>query len=1794
MLRLATAMLVGGYLLGLVAANPAIAATVVWSGADAGNGNTNWSDANNWSGGTPGPAISIYFFDPGSNASPGTVNNIVDGNTTILFLQYGNTNGFHTTQINIGVQLTVSNTAAATLVFAGTDTDNGASQTSYTTIKGPGTFTVTDTNSGSSFIVQQDSANTGSHMATLDLSGLANFNLTAGQLMVGAANPSSGNNWLQGTLYLAATNNIRVNGAAPAIDAGDAVNNGGTSYLYLGQTNAIFADSMTIAHSKANVTLAFNPGIAGSNPTMNLNGNTNARVSVLAIGDFSAQTTSASTTIGTMDLSGGTENALVDTCYVGRGQSGSGSGPSTGTLRLGAGAFNVNTLTAGYVNANPAAGSVTGSVFLTNGTLVVNSSALLAYNAGATNACSGTLAVTNGTVLANSIVAGGGTSKVALTGGLLVVSNTMAAPSAPLSSLVVNQGAVLQFATINQQTNAATKSLVSDNSGAINITTLPIVINYPSQYPLIYCPSGGASGVRFAMGTLPGSYQGMISNDNTSTIWLVITNGPALPKKDVWTGAVNTNWDTSTLNWATNGTAAAYSEGDLVAFNDSAQTGNVNLTGLIPHAPYSWTITNSVLNYKFTGSNTVSGVTGLAKYGSASVTLADSGDSFSGGIAVNGGTVVLDETNGAITGGLSVGVGATAQIGNGDAYGSLPAGAVTDDGSLVFDQTTTDLVSTPITGSGSLTQDGTGTLELSGTNVYTGNTTVLQGTLALMGGGSVASSAIVVVSNATLDVSGAAGPTFAGNLDMTNGIVTIGTTNINCSGLNLGGASNTLNVAALPPIVVYPTNLTLIQSSGGISGYNFVLGRLPAGSPAYAGTLARSNNAVVLTLTAGPLAGVNATVSFSATNAGLPVNPAFCGLSYEKSQLTAHLFVSNDVSLISMFSQIAPAVLRVGGNSVDTTCWDGLSNKTPITASEVDAFAGFVKALPPTWHVIYGINMSVNNPTNCAAEAAYVANALGPSLLGFEIGNECDLYHGNGIRTSSYTYADFLAEWQALAAAITNTVPGWAITNGGNGWTLTGPASAGNTSGYTVPFASNEAGVISLLTQHYYRANGQSPSSTMQLLLTPDTGLPGTIQTLVSAANSANLPLGFRMGECGSFYNGGAPNISDAYGSALWSLDFMFTLATNGARGLNFHGGGDGTGYTPIADNGTAVVQARPEFYGLKMFSLVSQGNAIPANVTLASNINFTAYGVRRAGGGISALLNNKDTNNYARVNINLGPDVTSAELIELSGPALDSTNDYTLGGAVINPDGSWSGGVQAVLPATNGQLSLVVPPISAILLNPVVTEGSNVLLSSDALNTSSWTGTNWTDGLAPHSGADYFTSTNLLRTPTTGGAVTFAADSLTLGPAVQTNSSLKLKLNAPGGTYIINNCTNAGGVIDAGVSDATNFLSGTNWFASAPGGFGLANDNTRCIVLTNLYLSGTATLSNGVASASDGMGTIVYAGNATNFTGPLITSSDTTLQAYSQTNLGGAPASFNAGQFVLDDGIFQPLASMALNNANSGVSINSGGGTFEVGPGLVLTVAEPIAGTGGLTNEGGGLLVFSGANSYSGVTTIASGKLALSGSASIVNTPTIVVSGGGTFDVSGLNSAFNLGAGQTLSNSAVGAVISGTNNTGSGTVSLLYDGINPSFIITNGGMTLSGTTTLKVNNTGGRLTLGSHYKIIERATTGNEGVVAGTPPVSATVGGNGAAGAAALEISGGELYLEILPGTPTNLTYNLSGGLLNLNWPTNYTGWVLQSNSVGLASTDWYPVAGSGNSNGIQVTIDPTQTNVFYRLMLP
>jgi hypothetical protein len=436
-----------------------------------------------------------------------------------------------------------------------------------------------------------------------------------------------------------------------------------------------------------------------------------------------------------------------------------------------------------------------------------------------------------------------------------------------------------------------------------------------------------------------------------------------------------------------------------------------------------------------------------------------------------------------------------------------------------------------------------------------------------------------------------------------------------------------------------------------------------------------------------PVPNTTATVALNVAAPGALLGSAFAGLSYEKSKLTSPLFSGSNTAMISMLRLLGPSVLRVGGNSVDTTSWKGsASGLTPIVPADVDALAAFAQA--SGWSVIYGINMAKNTIANSVDEATYAASKLGSLLLGFEIGNEPDLYASNGDRATTYAFADFDTEWQAIAAAIRQALPASV---------LTGPAAAYNVSGYTVPFAHANAAELALLTQHYYRANGQDASSTLALLLQPDPALLKNLQLLSSAANA--LPLGFRMGECNSFYNGGAPNVSDGYGTALWSLDYMFSCALAQCRGVNFHGGGNGTGYTPIADSNGAVVEARPVFYGMTMFAQLAQGHAVPATVTLGQSVNFTAYGVARTDGGTNVLLVNKDPAITVIAAVDAGATVRAMVPLALTGPGLSATTGLLLGDVGIGADGTWSPQKASPLAAANGQLTVNVAPLSALLL---------------------------------------------------------------------------------------------------------------------------------------------------------------------------------------------------------------------------------------------------------------------------------------------------------------------------------------------------------------------------------------------------------------------------------------------------------------------------------------------------------------
>jgi hypothetical protein len=229
-------------------------------------------------------------------------------------------------------------------------------------------------------------------------------------------------------------------------------------------------------------------------------------------------------------------------------------------------------------------------------------------------------------------------------------------------------------------------------------------------------------------------------------------------------------------------------------------------------------------------------------------------------------------------------------------------------------------------------------------------------------------------------------------------------------------------------------------------------------------------------------------------------------------------------------------------------------------------------------------------------------------------------------------------------------------------------------------------------------ANGQSDASTIDFLLQPHPALVTDLQALADAAASHAIADGYRLSECNSFYNGGAPNISDAFGTALWAIDFLFTNAEYGSTGANFHGGGNGTGYTPIADQNGGVVGARPIFYGMLLFSKIGQGTMLGTSGVPAA-INFSAYAVASAAGGTTVVLDNKDRATAVHAIVDRGTAATSANVVFLRGPSLDATTGVTLAGAPISPDGGFAPDPPTSLPTAGNTFTVDVPPASAALV---------------------------------------------------------------------------------------------------------------------------------------------------------------------------------------------------------------------------------------------------------------------------------------------------------------------------------------------------------------------------------------------------------------------------------------------------------------------------------------------------------------
>ena len=131
------------------------------------------------------------------------------------------------------------------------------------------------------------------------------------------------------------------------------------------------------------------------------------------------------------------------------------------------------------------------------------------------------------------------------------------------------------------------------------------------------------------------------------------------------------------------------------------------------------------------------------------------------------------------------------------------------------------------------------------------------------------------------------------------------------------------------------------------------------------------------------------------------------------------------------------------------------------------------------------------------------------------------------------------------------------------------------------------------------------------------------------------------------------------------------------------------------------------------------------------------------------------------------------------------------------------------------------------------------------------------------------------------------------------------------------------------------------------------------------------------------------------------------TLSVAADLYLGATPSSALADQITLNAGTLQATDSFTLH-AHRGMTLGASGGTFAVDASKSVNYAGIMAGTGGLTKSGSGTLTLTGADTYSGGTTVSTGNLVVGGAANALGTGSVSVASRLSFDTSSAASYAN------------------------------------------------------------------------------------------------------------------------------------------------------------------------------------------
>jgi autotransporter-associated beta strand protein len=1546
-----------------------------------------------------------------------------------------------------------------------------------------------------------------------------------------------------------------------------------------------------------------------------------------------------------------------------------GANSYTGVTAVNAGTLSVGAMANGGSPSDIGAASAASANLVLNGSTLQYTGGAASTDRGATLGASGaTVEIDSAPLTDGGVIVGSGS--LAKTGpGTLVLfgantfSGGLAVSGGELD--INNGGSSSANSAIGTGTLTIGAGAVIDNTSGSDVILLP---NNPQVWGNSFIFGGFGNNLNLGAGpvSLPVACTATVFG-NTLTVGGVISGAGGLTKVGAGTLVL------SSAN--TFSGAVTLTEGTLAIGNDrSLGTGQLNFNGGTVGATFqsvdgtAHTITNAL---NFTGSagvNTIFGGTGNLKFtggannGTAKIlTVNNPQTEFSGALigasartVAGTGTLILSGAN-TYSAGTTINPGATLQLGNGGASGSLStSGIIDDEGTLKFNRTNAmvqgiDFASAPIVGAGSVVQNGAGTTTLNAANAYTGPTVINAGELFITpayqnagdvqvadgAGFGVSASSVsnsAVIGNLTLGSSGQTTLDFSYGLtgNPTNAALIASTITINgSSSIRIGGSF----VAGTFPVLKYgsfsgsfngtvtgPRGVTATLSNDTVNRIIYVTVSSVGSGITWTGTNGVSPNVWDLNTTANWLIGSTPTdyienvppgdaVTFNDSGSGTvllsnTVSPANVTIS---NASVAYTFQgTGQINSPGGLTKVGAGALTINvpgtfaGNTV-------ISNGT-LSLGASQAFGNLsgnsavtVSAGAPT--------VTVNSSSNTTF-AGNLSGALGLTKTGSSV---LTMTGSNGFSGNLFVSLGALT----LDSGFINSTAFSSIGHGGsdNGTlTLKGTANFVTTSDFNVgdvgaamgTFNIQDTGSLTANALYVGSANGAGSTAS------------GTVNQTGGIVTEQNTT-------AGTFCIGGRAAGTSFSGTGTYNLSAGTLSAASAIRvGAVGVGTFEQTGGTVTASAGVDIATA-PAATGT--YNL-DGGTLRTLNVVSSSAANST---MNFNGGLLVSIANNTAfMTNVAQVNIRNG------------GMVVDTTNfivtiSSTLQHSSLGGDNAVDGGLTKI---GNGTLNLT--GFSSSYTGPTTIMGGTANFSAGSIaNLNSVTVNNATLGVA-----------------LAGGTTTFGAASLTL----MGNSMLNFNYDLVSGTPVAA-IASSGSLSVSGTTVINVYgygLSAGHFPLVTYSGTPLANLNN--FVLGALPYGVTANLSNDVANTSIDL--VVTAASVATWI-PLTSTDPTGTSGFASpgTWQDGNPPTPGNGYFTRTFALRSPSDAGTYTFAGSALSIDTGGRFIMKGTsGQVLTVPNlvingglvdyanaadsfvetlngnitlqnnlvnyigalgssglsetlflnaSITGAGNLqlggptVNNGTdlGVVVFGGNNTYTGSTTVASGTLLVNGVNG--NSPITVIANGTLGGAGSIGGTINVQAGGKLApgvaargalTNSIGTLTTTSAASVSGAVAMKIDrnAAPTSDQFAAPSITVNSGATLTVANIGStNLVAGDTFALFSTPISGTFSTV--TLPALPTPD---LYWTNRLALNGSIAVAAVVTVNPnsTNITASVSGGILTLSWPQDHTGWTLQAQTnapgVGLNST-WFDVTGSTSTNIVSFPISATNGSVFYRLKL-